>query len=87
MVQKFWREQPYISLLGIGKTKFHEGIKAGLISEPDGYLGPRSPFWTNDTVERDQARILAQPKPIETRPKRRRITKQDKGATHNASPA
>jgi hypothetical protein len=72
MVEKFWRKPALLDLYGICKSEFHAAQKDGRISRPDGWLGARSPFWTNSTVEKDQERLLAAPRPIETRPLRRR---------------
>jgi predicted DNA-binding transcriptional regulator AlpA len=71
MPQKFWRRHAYRDLLGIGDSEFYERLKDGRISPPDAYLGPRMPIWTDETVAADQARILAAPRPVETRPLRR----------------
>jgi|SoiMethySBSTD1v2_1073268.scaffolds.fasta_scaffold566321_2 hypothetical protein len=87
MELKFVRKAAYLERSGFSNTEFHEAQKQGRVSPPDGYLGPRSPIWTEETVQKDLRGILTEPKPVETRPKRRRITKQDKGATHDASPA
>jgi hypothetical protein len=77
MVQKFWRKRSYRDLLGLCNSEFHEKQKQGLISPPDGWLGARSPFWTDETVEKDQKRLLAAPRPVETRPLRRRRKEAD----------
>jgi hypothetical protein len=72
MVQKFWRKAALLDLYGICKSEFFEKQKQGLISEPDGWLGARSPFWLDATVEKDQKRMIAAKRPIEVRPLRRR---------------
>jgi hypothetical protein len=80
MIQKFIRQEPYRQLVGMGKSEWKEARKDGRISPPDGYLGPRSPFWTELTVERDQARLIGRGRPIETRPTRRRKAAQAEAA-------
>ena len=85
MIVPFIRKSAYMALLGgISKSEFHEKQKEGLISQPDGWLGPRSPIWKETTAQADMERILAVPKPIETRPKRRRSPNKTKGHTMRA---
>jgi len=48
---------------GYGESEFHEAIRTGEFPEPDGYLGPRSPFWLRSTLKRWQVELLARPKP------------------------
>jgi hypothetical protein len=74
MVIPFVRKHAFMALLGVGNTKFHEEQNAGRISPPDTWLGPRTPVWLETTVKADMARMLDAPKPIETRPLRRRRT-------------
>lgn len=70
MITQFYRRQRFIEALACGETQFDEFRKSGVIPEPDGYLGPRSPFWTAETVRTVQLRLMSQPKPVETRPRR-----------------
>jgi len=46
----------------VSDSEFYEAIKRGEFPRPDGYLGPRSPFWTGDALRAHQRRLLAQPK-------------------------
>jgi hypothetical protein len=69
---KFNRSDTFRERLDIGRTKFYEELKAGRIPPADAWLGPRSPVWTEATVEQTIKKYLAAPKPIETRPLRRR---------------
>jgi hypothetical protein len=72
MVQKFFRRRALRELYGFCDTEFWQAQKEGRISPPDAYLGPRTPVWLESTVEKDQERLLAEPRPIETRPNRLR---------------
>jgi len=49
-VQKFYRAPQARELSGYGYTEFFEAQKDGRFPKPDGYLGPRSPFWAEDTL-------------------------------------
>jgi hypothetical protein len=69
---RFVRKAEYLDRSGFCKTEFHQAQKKGRISAPDAYIGPRTPVWLETTVERDLKKILNAPKPIETRPLRRR---------------
>jgi hypothetical protein len=68
----FLRKARVMARFDMRHTKFHEELNAGRISQPDAWLGPRSPVWLETTVEKDIKRYLAAPRPIETRPLRRR---------------
>jgi hypothetical protein len=73
MPQKFYRKPAVIEFSGFGYTEFHEGMKDGRIPLSDGYLGPRSPFWTEETVCKMQANLLAEaPKKTRGNPVKRR---------------
>jgi predicted DNA-binding transcriptional regulator AlpA len=74
MVQKFLRRPAVRGVFGYGNTEFWQAQKEGRISPPDAWLGPRTPVWLESTVEKDQERLLAAPRPVETRPSRRRKT-------------
>jgi predicted DNA-binding transcriptional regulator AlpA len=69
---RFVRTAGFESRLAMGHSKFHEERNAGRIPEPDAWLGPRSPVWLEETVEQTIKAYLAAPRPIETRPLRRR---------------
>jgi predicted DNA-binding transcriptional regulator AlpA len=73
MLIRFMRKPEVITLSGLGYTQFHEMLKAGLFPPPDGYLGPRSPFWIETTLGEWQRQKLAEPKqaPVQT-PRRKR---------------
>lgn len=66
------RKPGFKARLAMGNTKFHDEMNAGRIPPPDGWLGPRSPVWTDETVEKTIQAYLAQPKPVETHPAARR---------------
>jgi predicted DNA-binding transcriptional regulator AlpA len=55
------------------RSQFYEDIKQKNFPAPDGYLGPRSPFWTERTERSWRQRKLAEHKqpPIQT-PRRRK---------------
>jgi hypothetical protein len=72
MLKRFIRKREYQQLLGFCETEFWAAQQDGRISRPDAYLGPRTPVWLETTVEADQQRLLAAPRPIETRPSRQR---------------
>jgi predicted DNA-binding transcriptional regulator AlpA len=72
MLKRFIRKREFQTLLGFGETEFWAAQNDGRISRPDAYLGPRSPVWLETTVEKDQQRLLAAPRPTETRPSRAR---------------
>jgi predicted DNA-binding transcriptional regulator AlpA len=59
MVQKFYRKEPTREISGLGYTEFYEAIKDGRFPKPDGHLGPRSPFWSEETIARWQRDTLA----------------------------
>ena len=59
MVQKFYRKEDAREISGLGYTEFYEAIKKERFPPPDGYLGPRSPFWTEATIGKWQAEKLA----------------------------
>jgi len=42
----------------ISDSEFYEAIKEGRFPKPDGYIGPRSPFWTETTLRDHQRRLL-----------------------------
>jgi hypothetical protein len=69
------RKASFKERLGLKNTKFHDDMNAGRIPPPDGWLGPRSPVWTEATVLRTIQAYLAQPKPPETHPAARRRRK------------
>ena len=69
---QFNRTDTFRERLDVGETKFHEERTAGRIPPPDAWLGPRSPVWTDETVEKTMRAYMAAPRPIETRPLRRR---------------
>ena len=64
MVQKFYRSEPTRKASGLGYTEFYRAIKEGLFPKPDGYLGPRSPFWTETTITKWQRDTIAAGKPV-----------------------
>ncbi|MPZ58743.1 MAG: hypothetical protein GEU91_20080 [Rhizobiales bacterium] len=69
----FLRKADFKRLIGNPcDTVFYQMINDGRLPKPDGYLGKRMPFWKSSTAARAQAVILAQPRPVETRPTRRR---------------
>jgi len=71
-VEPFYRKKAFRAALGgVCDTKFEEDRTAGLIPEPDGWVGERIPVWTAETVRRTQAGYLARPRPIERRTPRR----------------
>ena len=57
------RKSGFKARLAMGHTKFHAEMNAGRIPQPDGWLGPRSPVWTEETVLRTIKGYLATPKP------------------------
>ena len=59
MLQKFYRKEATREKSGFGYTEFNEAIKDKRFPPPDGYLGPRSPFWTETTIQNWQAEQLA----------------------------
>jgi predicted DNA-binding transcriptional regulator AlpA len=72
MLQRFIRKAAAREMSGYGDSEFDEAVRDGRFPQPDGYLGPRSPFWTEQTIIRWQTQKIGTPKPIETRPSRRR---------------
>jgi hypothetical protein len=80
MVQKFLRKRAVQDLFGFSNTEWDKAREDGRISAPDAWLGPRQPVWLETTVARDQERLLNRPKPIETRPTRRRKAAQAEAA-------
>jgi hypothetical protein len=71
---RFARKPEFKARLALGNTKFHNELNAGRIPPPDAWLGPRSPVWTEETVEATIKSYLStsKSKPIETRPLRRK---------------
>ena len=59
MVQKFYRKEAAREISGFGYTEFHLAMKDGRFPPPDAYLGPRSPVWTDQTLAKWQAGMLA----------------------------
>jgi predicted DNA-binding transcriptional regulator AlpA len=59
MVQKFYRKEAAREISGFGYTEFHTAMKDGRFPKPDGYLGPRSPFWAEETIARWQRNVIA----------------------------
>jgi hypothetical protein len=74
MATKLNRKSGFKARLAMGNSRFHEEMNAGRIPPPDGWTGPRSPVWTDETIEKTIQAYLAQPKPPETHPRRRRST-------------
>jgi predicted DNA-binding transcriptional regulator AlpA len=72
MLDRFIRKAEAIAISGLGYTQFHEHLKTGRFPPPDGYVGPRSPFWTETTLREWQRQQFIQPKqpPMQT-PRRR----------------
>jgi hypothetical protein len=66
------RKTAFKARLAMGNTKFHQEINAGRIPPPDGWLGPRSPVWTEESVLATIRSYLDVPKPPETHPAARR---------------
>lgn len=76
-IERFVRQAEFKRLLGNpGKTEWYEMRGDGRVPPPDGWLSERVPFWTAGTVARTQAMLLARPRPVETRPNRRRHAEQ-----------
>ena len=59
MIDPFMRKRAVLKATALGYTKFHEEIAAGTFPKPDGFLGPRSPFWRESTIAAWQAARLA----------------------------
>jgi len=64
MPQKFYRKREAREFSGFGYTEFYQAQHDGRFPEPDGYLGPRSPFWTSETLEKWQRETIAAGKPV-----------------------
>ena len=55
----FVRKSEFKARLRLGNSKFHTEMNAGRIPAPDTWLGPRSPVWTEATVEATIKNYLA----------------------------
>lgn len=55
----------FAEALGVRNTKFDELRAAGVVPPPDGWLGPRLPFWTAGTVRATQAKFVGTERPVE----------------------
>jgi hypothetical protein len=58
MLQTFHRKEAVLKITGYKHAQFHEALSNGTFPPPDGYLGPRSPFWTDETLAKWQAARL-----------------------------
>ena len=66
------RKSAFKARLAMSNSKFHTEMDAGRIPKADGWLGPRSPVWHEETVIETIRRYCAMPKPREMHPTARR---------------
>jgi hypothetical protein len=60
---------------------FWAAIKSGEFPQPDAYIGPRSPVWSDENILKWQlARMEAHKEPAKTPRRRRRATPEEKSA-------
>lgn len=57
-MQQFLRKPRVLQTTGLSNTELHEKIKDGTFPGPDGHLGPRSPFWTEETISNWQRSVI-----------------------------
>jgi hypothetical protein len=72
MLKQFLRKKVLQERWGLSASEFERARADGRISAPDAWLGPRQPVWLEETAARDQERLIARGRPLETRPTRRR---------------
>jgi predicted DNA-binding transcriptional regulator AlpA len=60
MVEKLYRTEEAKAAGGFkSDSTFYAAVKTGQFPKPDGYIGPRSPFWTGETLRKHQAKLLS----------------------------
>ena len=62
-IEKILRRSGVMTIGGYGdaQSTFDDDVKAGRHPPPDGYLGPKRPFWWESTIERHQKSLRESP--------------------------